>query len=258
MYLTLLDILALFASAIGIGFVSAIAGVGGGSLLIPFMVLVLNYNVKVAIATSLLCTIVTSSSATSIYLREELVDLKTALVLEPATALGAIVGAHITLTLPANVVKEVLGLILLYVSISMLRGAFRKTPSRRIHVNVSSTRRLLGITASFLAGLVSGMFGIAGGVLKVPLMAVILGLPIKIAAATSSFMVGLTAASGEIVYLIKGLVNPLATVVLASGIIPGALIGARYMERLKPWIVKTVFSSILLYASIRLLYSALM
>ena len=256
--LTLINMLVLFAGAIGIGFVSAVAGIGGGSLLVPFMVLALNYDVKVAIATSLLCTIVTSSSATSIYLRKGLVDMEAALLLEPTTALGAIIGAHVTLMLPAKVVREILGFILLYVSIAMLRKAFEKTQSKSITVKISSTRKLLGITVSFLAGLTSGMFGIGGGVLKVPLMTLILGLPIKVAIATSSFMVGLTATSGEIVYLTRGLTDSLSAVVLASGIIPGAIIGAKCMRKLRSRIVRIVFSSILLYASIRLLYSVFM
>jgi len=256
--LMLLNLLVLFAGALGIGFVSAIAGIGGGSLMVPFMVLMLDYDVKVAIATSLLCIVVTSSSAASVYLRRGAVDIKTALLLEPTTALGAIVGAYITLTLPVKVVKAALGALLLYVSVTMLRRALwrvEEASADATAVKVLPVRKLLGVLVSFLAGLTSGMFGIGGGVLKVPLMALIMGLPIKIAVATSSFMVGLTAASGGVVYLMRGLTDPISVIALASGIIPGATLGARYMRKLKPRIVRLVFSFILLYASIRLLYS---
>ena len=251
------DLLILFVGAIGIGFVSAITGIGGGSLMVPFMVLVLNYDVKVAIAISLLCIVVTSSSTTSTYLKRGLVNMDVALLLEPATALGAIIGAHITIMLPAKIVRGALGLLLLYVSVAMLRKVFGESLTKSADAKISSIRKLLGILVSFLAGLTSGMFGIGGGVMKVPLMTLILGLPIKMAVATSSFMVGLTAASSGIVYLTKGLVDPISVVALALGIIPGAILGTKCMRKLKPRIVRLIFSSVLLYASIRLLYSIL-
>ena len=254
--MNVLVLLMLFLGSIGIGFVSAIAGIGGGSLMVPFMVLVFNYDVKIAIATSLLCIVVTSSSAASEYLKRGLVDIKTALLLEPATAAGAIVGAYTTLTLPTKIVRGALGLLLLYVSLTMLRKALRKTSVEEAKaIKIVPFRKILGVLVSFLAGLTSGMFGIGGGVLKVPLMTLIMGLPIKVAVATSSFMIGLTAASGGIVYLMKGFPDPLSVVALALGIIPGAILGAKCMRKLRPWAVRLVFSFVLLYASIRLLQS---
>ena len=252
----MLHLLALFVGALGIGFVSAIAGIGGGSLMVPFMVLALGYDVKVAIATSLLCIVVTSCSAASVYLRRDLVDIKSALLLEPATALGAVVGAFVTLTLPSEAVKGALGFILLYVSVTMLRRALTGVSGQDVSPKVMPARRLLGVAVSFIAGLVSGMFGVGGGVIKVPVLTLVLGLPIKAAVATSSFMVGLTAASGGVVYLAKGFTDPVAVLALAAGIMPGATLGARYMRKLKPRVVRLIFSFILLYASIRLLYSA--
>ena len=110
-------------SAVGIGFVSAIAGIGGGVLIVPFLILVLGIDVKVAVATSLLCVIVTSSSAASVYLREGLIDVKALANLEPSTALGAIVGAYITLTAPPHLIRLALGILLMYVSLTMIKSA---------------------------------------------------------------------------------------------------------------------------------------
>lgn len=254
--LRVLDLILLFIGAVGIGFVSAITGIGGGSLAVPFMVLVLNYNVKVAIATSLLCIVVTSSSATSVYLKRGIVNLETALLLEPATAIGAIVGAYITLALPVKVVEGALGALLLYVSLTMLRRTFKKGSEEvKTIIRLRRFKKFIGVIVSFFAGISSGMFGIGGGVLKVPILTLVLGLPIKTAVATSSFMVGLTAASGGVVYLVKGFTDPISVTALALGIIPGATLGAKFMRKLKPWIVTLTFSLVLLYASGRLLYS---
>ncbi len=242
--------------AFGIGFISAIAGIGGGSLLVPFLVLALGYNVKVAIATSLMCIVVTSSSASSEYLRRGLVDMGTALLLEPLTALGAITGAYITLTLPANVLKIALGALFLYISAETIWKALHERKGGvEVPGSVTALRKAVGSTLSFMAGLASGVFGIGGGVIKVPIMTYIMKLPIKTAVATSSFMVGLTAASGEIVYLTKNLTDPLTATLLSVGIIPGAILGAKCLKKTKPKYVRIVFGAVLLYASLRLLTS---
>ncbi len=234
----MLDFIALFAGALGVGFVSAIAGIGGGSLLVPFMVLLLGYDARVAIAASLLCVIITSSSAASEYIQKKMVDFKMALLLEPITTLGAIVGAHITLSLPTNYIEGVFGAMLLYVSITMLRKSLKETTAVHEEKNTSID-----------------MLGVGGGVLKVPILTLVMGVPIKVAVATSSFMIGLTAASGEVIYIVKGLTDPRIVAPLALGIIPGATLGARYLGKIKARYVRLVFSLLLLYASIRMLFS---
>ncbi len=257
----MINLLILFASALGVGFISAMAGIGGGSLLVPFMVLVLGYNIKVAVAAGLLCVIATSSMAASEYLKKNIVDLKTALLLEPITSLGAIIGANLTLSLPSDVVEGLLGILLLYVSLTMLRKSLQKQGVEENNTRpgkISGRRKTYGMTASFVAGLMSGMLGLGGGVLKVPIMSLIMGIPIKIAVATSSFMIGLTASSGGIIYLVNGMVKAEVAAPLIAGIIPGAYLGARYLRKLKPRTVRLVFAILLLYASIRLIYSLIM
>ncbi len=254
--MTITTLILLFLGALAIGFISAISGIGGGSLIIPYMILVLGFDVRVAVATSLVAIIVTSSIAASEYLRDNLVDLKTALTLEPITTVGAIIGAIITTSLPPMLIKAGLGFILLYVSISMLLKALKPMKTRKnIKKKIKGTTKTLALLVSFFAGMLSGMFGIGGGVLKVPIMAGLLGLPIKTAVATSSFMVGLTATGGSIVYVSRGITEPLAVTALASGIIPGAYLGARRLEKLRPRTVRLIFALILLYAAIRLIIS---
>ncbi len=247
----------LFLGALGIGFVSAISGIGGGSLIVPFMVLVLGFNIKVAVATSLIAIIITSSIASSEYMRENMVDIKTALTLEPITTIGAILGATITASISPQTIKIGLGFILLYVSLSMLYKVInsKNHGQTRSFGKVSKLGKPLALTASFFAGILSGMFGIGGGVLKVPIMTGLLGLPIKTAIATSSFMVGLTATGGSIVYVIHAIPDPAAVTALALGIIPGAYSGAKRLEKLKPRTVRLIFALILLYAAIRLIAS---
>jgi len=239
------------AGGLGVGLVSSIAGIGGGSLMVPLMVLVLGVDVKVAVASSLLTIVVTSAFSSSVYLRERLVNLKAALSLEPTTALGAILGANITVSLPSGVVRRILGFGLIAVSIMIILKPLLRAEEAE---GVGRLRNIhLGAAASFVAGVASGMLGIGGGVLKVPVMNLIMSIPIREAVATSSFMVGLTASSGGIVYLAKGLVDPVLVLGLALGVAPGATIGAKTLKRLKPTYIRLAFSLVLMYAALRLI-----
>jgi len=258
----MLTLLLLFITSLAVGFVSSIVGIGGGSILAPLLTLVFGYDVKVSIATTLLCTVVTSSSASSVYLEKGLVNMKTALLLEPTTALGAITGAFITIAIPSEVVKVVLAVVLLHLAIVMMYRAVNarsigegKGYELSLAPSISLKRRILAVVISFIAGMLSGMLGIGGGVIKVPLLVLVLGLPLKSAVATSSFMIGLTAAAGSMVYLLKGLIEPSLVIVMSSGIMPGAVLGARTARRLKPRLLSLLLSSILFYAALRLLWS---
>ncbi len=248
MYLDALGFLEIVSGGIGIGLISSVAGIGGGTLMVPFMILILGIDAKVAIASSLLTVIVTSTTSSAVYLKERLVNLKLALTLEPTTALGAIVGALITISLPSMTVRKIFGLGLSIISIIMLVRTFIRPKEGKEIRNWP-----LGIASSFIAGLSSGMLGIGGGVLKVPIMNLIMDVPIKMAVATSSFMIGFTASSGSIVYILRQLVDPILVVGFALGIIPGATIGAKTLKRIKSKYIKVLFSMILLYAGLRLL-----
>ncbi len=93
----ILKLLALLNGTLGIGFVTAIVGIGSWSLLISYMILTLGYGVKEAVATSLVCTIITSSSAAPHLPQEETHEPKDGVAVELSTAVGAILGAYPTL-----------------------------------------------------------------------------------------------------------------------------------------------------------------
>ncbi len=256
-------LITLALGGLGIGFVSAIAGIGGGSLMVPFMVILMGYDVKVAIATSLACIIATSTSSASVYLRSGMVNVKTALTLEPLTAIGAVIGAYATVTLPHQAVRVALGGLLFATAIgTYLKGVYTERRGMAVQgvrgfKEASPGRKITALLSSAFAGLVSGMFGIGGGVLKVPIMNIALDMPIKTAVATSLFMIGITASSGTLVYLSKGLPDALSVAALVSGLIPGATLGARYLKRLKSRWVRLAFVILLAYAGMKLMIPSL-
>src|SRR5205807_8095279 len=112
MSIAVLLILAIAAFLAGLG--GSYLGVGGGVFLIPFMTLALGVPIKVAIATSLIGVIATSSGAASVYVRDHLTNLRLAMFLEVATTVGAIAGAFVALSIPGEDLFLAFGLVVLY------------------------------------------------------------------------------------------------------------------------------------------------
>lgn len=104
-------------------------------------------------------------------------------------------------------------------------------PSDERLVVYHAVRLWIGWAASFLAGLVSGLLGIGGGFLKVPAMNLGMRVPLKVSAATSNFMIGVTAVTSLFVYFARGYVVPLAVAPVALGIAAGAYAGAKTSQR---------------------------
>ncbi|HLE45992.1 MAG TPA: sulfite exporter TauE/SafE family protein, partial [Thermoplasmata archaeon] len=115
-------LLAVFLVALVAGFAGSMVGVGGGIFLVPFLTLVLGLDVRMAIATSLIGVIATSSGAASVYVRDRLTNLRLGMFLEVATSLGAILGAFVAAVYLGPVVLQVVfGIVAVYAALFMLR-----------------------------------------------------------------------------------------------------------------------------------------
>ncbi len=90
-----------------------------------------------------------------------------------------------------------------------------------------------GSSFAVFAGLLSGMLGVGGGFIKVPIMNLVMNVPIKVAAATSNYMIGITAVVSSIVYFFNGYINPVLTIPLVTGIFFGALTGSFMVGKTK-------------------------
>src|SRR5512136_1283008 len=87
--------ISLLLISIGVGFLGALTGLGGASILVPILVL-LGIPVKEAIASSMVAIIATSSGSASSFVRAHITNIKVAMYLEMFTIMGAIAGATIT------------------------------------------------------------------------------------------------------------------------------------------------------------------
>jgi len=107
----------------------------------------------------------------------------------------------------------------------------------------------LGIVGSLFAGVMSALLGIGAGIVKVPLMNLAMGVPLRVATATSNLMIGITAAASAIIYLIRGGIDPYVAGPTAVGVFVGAALGSRTVHRIDVRILRWLFVAVLLFTA---------
>jgi uncharacterized membrane protein YfcA len=259
--------LGMFAISIAAGLIGALAGVGGGILVIPALTVVFGVDIHLAIGASIVSVIATSSGAAAAYVRDRMTDMRVGMFLELATTTGAVCGALLAAVVAPAFLYVLLGVILLgsagiqvsrmgeetppTVTKSGLATSLRLAssyPDRKLgrEVPYSAQRIPLGFVLMWIAGLVSGLLGIGSGVLKVLAMDGAMRLPMKVSSATSNFMIGVTAAASAGIYLGRGDVDPQIAAPVALGVLAGALIGARLLQHISNRSVRLIFLPVLI------------
>ena len=268
----------LVVAGLGAGWLGAWIGIGGGTVLVPAFVLAFGFDPKVAVATSLLTVIATSTAAGSVYVGRGLSNTRIAMALEIATTIGGMAGGLLAIVIPSHVLAGIFGVVMAVTALSMLRwstvkesGHFEpsETPVegseqrgelagtyydelRRGLVHYRAVRIYAGSAIALLAGAVSGLLGVGGGFLKVPAMNLGMNVPIKVAVATSNFMIGVTAAASVFVYFGRGYVHPLLVAPVALGVVGGALVGTIHSGRASHALLKRVIAGVLIIVAVQM------
>jgi len=211
-----LFVVAILATSAVAGAIGAILGLGGGIVLVPILTMFYGVHLRDAMGASIISVIATSSGAAAAYLRTGLSNIRIGLFLAMATVSGAIVGAGLVGLVPESVLELILGLALAYSTLVTLRQLNVEIPAEpRVDplamsfelegayydagldrdVKYRAARVRTGFGAMFGAGLLSGLLGIGSGAFKVLAMDYFMRLPMKVSAATSNFMIGITAAA---------------------------------------------------------------
>jgi uncharacterized membrane protein YfcA len=266
-------LLSTFFLLIGGGFIAgtfgALLGLGGGVLLIPILVMVLGIPMHQAIATSIIAVIATSSAGAAMNLERRTVNMRLGMLLEIATVLGAIFGGITANYLSAGVLSKIFSGLLFLVSMIMLFRSTSRQGAETIHtdgvlpgsfiddssgtlIHYTVKRVPISLLVSLIAGNVSGLLGVGGGIFKVPVMHIASGIPMKAATATSNFMIGVTAAASAFIYFAHGHLNPFIASSAALGVLAGSLVGVRISRRIHSKALTWVFSLALLGISIQL------
>jgi hypothetical protein len=254
MLTVLLLVLGFFAGLLG-----SLTGIGGGIILTPILALHFGIPIRQAIGTSLIAVITTSAASSSVHLQRHTTDIRLGMTLELATAFGAAVTAYLVGYFNRNLLEGFFAAFLLYSSLTILwRGGKVKDqeePPKTGPILIppyEPKRYPLGLAASLVAGGLSGLLGIGGGPIKVPVMYIFMNVTLMVATATSNFMIGVTAVASAIVYYRRGDILVEIAAPLAVGVFLGSLLGARFAPRIQTKHVVYLLVAIMLYLAVHL------
>jgi uncharacterized membrane protein YfcA len=260
--------LIIFVAGIVAGILGALLGLGGGIFLVPFLNLVLKFPLTAAAAISLTTVIATSSSVSAGRAGKQLINMRLGMLLEVATAAGSVLGGVTALMLRQSALQKTFGVVAALVAGIMLTRLQR----RNVILDPSADPGLLGgryyeqesggtvtyqvkrlplaIGASFLAGNISSLLGIGGGIIKVPVLNAWCGVPLRAAAATSAFMIGVTATAGAIIYYGHGQLVPGLAAAAVLGVQLGSWGGMRFGQHAPTRWLKLLMAAVLVIVSV--------
>jgi uncharacterized membrane protein YfcA len=263
MWETLLPLFGFF-----IGIIASLTGVGGGIFIVPVLTILYAFSPITAIATSLTTIIFTSAASTLNYARQRRIYYKTGIALAITTAPGAILGAKLADMMDhvdKNLLGFVFGFFLILIGMRMLidfnsirrSKAAQSAEAQQTKSDdelISSTKTILwGAGLSFFGGVASGMLGIGGGVLVVPIMAFTMAMPIHFATATSMFTMIFTSISGVAEHYVNNRIDFQFALLLALGTIFGAQVGAYTSKKISSKNLRKIFAVMLIIAAIKMI-----
>lgn len=270
----MINVLLLIFLGVIVGILGAILGIGGGIIMVPVLTFLFGMPIHDAIAISLVVITANSMSTSAVYLKTGAANLNLGIALSTLSVLGALVGSKTAVHLPEHLVMIVLGAIQLLMAyltyIKMKKGSKEhteisdgkksffygefvdKASNKRIKYNPVKTG--YNFLFSAFSGVFSGLSGAGGGALIIPGMNLISNIPIKAATATSSFVIGFTAAAGSIVYMQAGYVDVKVACYIIFGIFAGTFISMRYFSKITDKKVSYLLIILLLIVAFQMFY----
>ena len=256
----------LLLTGIGVGLVSGMLGVGGCFVMVPVQFFILKaigidptIAIRVAFGTNLLVVLPTALSSAFRHHKKKAIFWKGAIILGLTSVIFTFAGAYLTSHLPGKILKIIFGLAILLGALRMATAHPIRTEGE-IHGN-PITYIFLGM----LFGFVTGLIGIGGGVLMVPLMVIFLNYHMHEAVATSSAIMIFTSLGGTIAYMLYGLntsglppysigyVNLLQWILLAGTSVPMAQVGAHIAHKIHPKSLKWIFIIVMIYMGLKMI-----
>jgi len=238
-----------------IGIIASMTGVGGGIFIVPILTFFYTFVVNSATGTSLTSIIFTAIASTLNYAKQKRIYFKTGATLIITTAPGAYLGAWLATIMEERMLGLVFGAFLILVAIRMIISALRTKAQKQAQSVRTDTELLhsgktiiIGAGLSFFGGVASGLLGIGGGTLVVPILIVAMGMPIHYATATSMFTMIFTSISGVAKYVQSDLINFPVALLLAAGTVVGAQVGAYTSKKISGRNLGLIFGIMLVVA----------
>ena len=229
------------------GILSGVAGVGGGIVFVPTLVYVAGWNIKEAVAASLVIVIFSSLSGTIRNARsEDPVDWRAAALLSSTIAPASLIGVFISHVSSTGVVQIVFAIVLLILAYPTGRGRGSTSPDEK-----KEMPRSLALLAGVGIGTLSGLVGIGGGVVIVPMLVLGFGLSTKRAISTSLAIILATGVVASVGYIATGFSDLLTLPPLIVGSMVGAWFGVRLRDMLPEKVIRLGFAAFMVIVSLR-------
>jgi hypothetical protein len=260
------DALIVIITGVFIGAVGTLVGAGGGFLHVPILLIFYGFSPLHAIGTSTVAVFLNALSGTFSYIHQEKIDyelgIKFAVFAIPGLFMGSLTAQYFNTVIFSLLLAAVLmGLSysLLFLShLNLVCATTEKDIQTRVlrdstgGVHTYSPDLSIGYGGSFLVGIMSGLFGIGGGLIHVPMMNFI-GIPIHIATATSHFIITITSFFGILIFIGLKAIDFDYAIFLGVGVILGAYYGAKLSMVVSSDIIKKVIAGLLLIVAVRLI-----
>jgi uncharacterized protein len=265
-------VLLLFIFSFLLGIVAVLAGVGGGVLFVPIVSGFFPFHLDYVRGAGLLVALAGALSAGPPLLRKGLADLKLGLPMALVGSISSIAGALVGLAMPAQNVQLLLGLVIIAIAAVMLKAGKSGYPEVK---EADALSRLLGISGIyyeefgkhevswqvhrtpvgmilfFVIGFIGGMFGLGAGFANVPVFNLLMGVPLKVAVATSGLVLSINGSAAAWVYMFKGAVLPLIAVPAIGGMMLGSKIGAKLLPKVNTRTIRIIVITILALSGVR-------
>jgi uncharacterized membrane protein YfcA len=259
----------LLATGAGAGFTSALLGVGGGFIIVPISYWIIqamdispDIAIRIAIGTSLLVILPTAISGTWRHNKKGAVRWKTALVLGSCALVGGVIGATLAAQLPGEILEIGFGGLVLAIAIWMGLGIM---PKLRREYDEPQEKFWLVAACGVPIGIVSGLTGLGGGALIIPMLVLALNFPMHDAVGTSVASIIFASIGGIVGHIVNGLgvsgllphslgyINLPIWLCLAATSIPLAQLGARVAHSLPAKPLRYIFIAFMVYAGLRMI-----
>ncbi|MFN3266266.1 MAG: sulfite exporter TauE/SafE family protein [Deinococcales bacterium] len=244
-----LDVLFPLLTGLAAGGLGAMLGLGGGVVVVPTIELLGSrfltepYTLQQVIAASQLGVLSVAVASSAGYLAKgSFVRFRAAYAFAPFTVFGGIVGSLLLVVLEPKLIATIFALLLCYTAFELIRGLNKADTERP---NVSK----LAKPALVFSGVMSGLLGIGGGTIQVPVLNLLVGFSFRVAVATSTFMMGFTAIANASIQIVSGKLEPGLAGAVALGILIGARIGSQWATRVPVRTLKLMFAVLVLYSA---------
>ena len=259
-------IIVLIITGAGIGFASGLLGVGGGFIMVPIQYWLLTsigvdptIAIRVSLGTSLAVILPTAISGAYGHYRRNVVLIKPMLFLGLTGAVGGILGGTIASHIPGNTLKTIFGIAVIVVAFVMLKTKYSQIEKPPVD------NPFYYIIWGLFAGVMSGLLGVGGGFILVPIMIIVMHFSIHKAIGTSTAIIMFTSIGGIISYIFNGLnvpglpiysvgyINLLQLVLLAGASIPMAQFGVRTAHKLPAEKLKYIFIALMVIIGLNMI-----